>query len=120
MERAELRPLLPFHHTAGRHSHGELERHVQERRTRDHLRRAAAKPTTRAAYRGQVRRVAGGGRRVGPPDARLRAHQLKCLLTSAVISNIETCFLPPKTFFRLSSALIIRLFCWSCRPWALM
>ena len=35
--------------------------------------------------------------------------QLRCLLTSLVISNIETCFLPPKTTFSLSSALIIRL-----------
>lgn len=32
-----------------------------------------------------------------------------CLETSLVISNIETCFLPPKIFVSLSSALIMRL-----------
>ncbi len=34
----------------------------------------------------------------------------RCLLTSLVISNIETCFLPPKTPLSLSSALILRRF----------
>jgi len=36
----------------------------------------------------------------------LHADYLRCLLTSFVISNIETCPLPPNTGFRLSSALI--------------
>ena len=36
--------------------------------------------------------------------------QLKCLFTSLVISNMETCFLPPKTLFRRSSALMLRRF----------
>ena len=40
--------------------------------------------------------------------------------TSLVISNIETAFLPPKTTFNLSSALIwVRTFL-SCRPFFLM
>jgi len=34
----------------------------------------------------------------------------RCLLTNLVISNIETCFLPPKTPLSLSSALILRRF----------
>lgn len=34
-----------------------------------------------------------------------------CLLTSLVISNIETFFLPPKIACSFASALIIRLFC---------
>src|SRR3546814_8975574 len=42
-------------------------------------------------------------------------HQLMCLLTSLVISNMLTLDLPPKTFFSLSSALIWRRFFWSCR-----
>src|SRR5262249_45376679 len=37
-----------------------------------------------------------------------------CLLASLVISNIETCFLPLKTFPILASALIIRRFFLSC------
>src|SRR5690606_17299752 len=45
---------------------------------------------------------------------------LRCLLTSAVISNIETLLLPPKTFFSLSSALIIRRSRASCSPLRLM
>lgn len=35
---------------------------------------------------------------------------LRCLLTSRVISNMETCLLPPNTGRRLSSALIMRRF----------
>src|SRR5438132_6154609 len=38
----------------------------------------------------------------------------RCLLTSFVISNIDTCFLPPKTALSASSALIMRLFLRSC------
>jgi len=38
----------------------------------------------------------------------------RCLLTSLVISNIETCFLPPNTGLSFSSALIMRLFLLSC------
>src|SRR4029450_2629327 len=41
-------------------------------------------------------------------------------LTSLVISNIETCFLPPKTAISAPSALIIRRFFLSCRPFFLM
>src|SRR3546814_5729684 len=47
-------------------------------------------------------------------------HQLMCLLTSLVISNMLTLDLPPKTFFSLSSALIWRRFFWSCRLCFLM
>src|SRR3989338_5174311 len=43
-----------------------------------------------------------------------------CRLTSLVISNIVTCFLPPKTTFRLSSALIMVLFFLSWSPLRLM
>src|SRR5689334_23099248 len=41
-------------------------------------------------------------------------------LTSFVISNIETCFRPPKTAFSFSSALIMRLFFLSCSLWRLI
>ena len=41
-------------------------------------------------------------------------------MTSLVISNIETCALPPKTGLSLSSALIIRLFFLSCSELRLM
>ena len=51
------------------------------------------------------------GSRVLSFSKRKLNYALRCLLTRAVISNIETCFLPPKIFFRLSSALIMRLFC---------
>jgi len=37
----------------------------------------------------------------------------RCPLTSFVISNIETCFFPPKIGFSFASELIIRLFFWS-------
>jgi hypothetical protein len=50
-----------------------------------------------------------GGQPARPPD-RLPADYFRWLLTSFVISNIETWSLPPKTFFRFASALIIR-FC---------
>ena len=43
-----------------------------------------------------------------------------CLFTSAVISNIETWFLPPKIGRSFSSALMARRFCWSCSPLRLM
>ena len=43
----------------------------------------------------------------------------RCLLTSLVISNMETCFLP-NSFISLSSALIMRRFALSCRPFFLM
>src|SRR5450830_611472 len=39
---------------------------------------------------------------------------------SLVISNMDTCFLPPKTAFSLSSALMLRLFSASCRLCFLM
>ena len=35
---------------------------------------------------------------------------LRCLLTSLVISNMDTCFLPPKISLSFSSALMLRLF----------
>ncbi len=40
----------------------------------------------------------------------------RCLFTSRVISNMETCLLPPNTGRRLSSALIMRRFFESWRP----
>ena len=48
------------------------------------------------------------------------ARYLRCLLTSLVISNMLTCFLPPNTGLSLSSALMLRLFLASCRPFFLM
>src|SRR5690606_503434 len=59
------------------------------------------------------------------PDLR-RAEQaeacfyFRCLPTSLVMSNMLTCDLPPKTGFSLSSALIMRRFLLSCRPFFLM
>src|SRR6185437_12888378 len=50
-----------------------------------------------------------------PPDQSLR-----CLLTSFVMSNIDTCFFPLNTAFRLSSALIMRRSLGSCRLFFLM
>src|SRR4051795_3989201 len=50
--------------------------------------------------------------RGGAPSERRRQpcrYAFRCLLTRAVISNIETWFLPLKIFRSLSSALIIRL-----------
>ena len=44
----------------------------------------------------------------------------RCLLTSLVISNMLTVALPPKTGFSAASALIMRLFFASCRPFFLM
>jgi len=44
------------------------------------------------------------------PFRKTGADYLRCLLTSFVISNIETCFLPPNTSRSLSSALMLRLF----------
>src|SRR6476469_1915097 len=49
-----------------------------------------------------------------------RRTYLRCLFTSFVISNIETCPLPPKTGLSLSSALIMRRFFASCRLFFLM
>src|SRR5579859_670268 len=49
----------------------------------------------------------GGGHAVETKD------YLRCFETSAVISNMLTCFLPLKTAFSTSSALIMRLFFWS-------
>ena len=45
---------------------------------------------------------------------------LRCLETSLVISNIDTCFLPPKTSLSLSSALIMRRLVLSWRLFFLM
>src|SRR3954452_5515647 len=51
---------------------------------------------------------------------RERWRYLRCFVTSFVISNIETWPLPPKIGFRLSSALMLRRFLASCRPFRLM
>src|SRR5262249_33868937 len=48
------------------------------------------------------------------------ASYLRCFPTSLVMSNMLTADLPPKTAFRFASALIIRLFLLSCRPFFLM
>ena len=55
-------------------------------------------------------------------DAGFRAGQTleRWLFTSFVISNMVTFFLPPNTGRSLSSALICRLFCGSCRLFFLM
>src|SRR5262249_18879169 len=64
------------------------------------------------------------GRNTGLPEgcmpAKPAGDYLRCLATSLVISNIETCFLPPKTSLSLSSALIMRRFTLSCRLFFLM
>jgi hypothetical protein len=49
-----------------------------------------------------------------------RERYLMCLLTSFVISNIETCFLPPNTRPSLSSALMLRRCFASWRPFRLI
>jgi hypothetical protein len=54
------------------------------------------------------------------PAAADRNDYFRCALTSLVISNMETCFLPPKTAFSFSSALIIRLLMASCSLFFLM
>jgi len=69
------------------------------------------------AGRRPARKKAAGGRRAG---SRLQDHYFRCELTSLVISNMDTCFLPPKTAFNLSSALIIRLLMASCSLFFLM
>src|SRR4051794_20842443 len=49
-----------------------------------------------------------------------RSAYFRCLLTNLVISNMLTCALPPNTALSASSALIMRLFFLSCRPFFLM
>lgn len=44
----------------------------------------------------------------------------KCLETSLVISNIDTCVRPPKIAFNAESALIMVRFFASCRPFFLI
>src|SRR5262245_51469338 len=53
-------------------------------------------------------------------EADRRPNYFKCLPTSFVISNMLTVDLPPKTAFRLASALMLRLFFESCSPFFLM
>jgi MFS family permease len=55
-----------------------------------------------------------------PGRSRTVGDYLRCLLTSLVISNIDTWRLPPNTSLSLSSALIMRLFLLSCRLLRLM
>src|SRR5450759_1041637 len=65
---------------------------------------------------GDERREAPGG-----PGRRVTFRSyLRCLLTSLVISNMSTVALPPNTALSASSALIMRLFFLSCRPFFLM
>ncbi len=52
--------------------------------------------------------------------ANLRKNQLTLLETIFARSNIDTWFLPPNSARSLSSALIIRLFILSCKPFFLM
>src|SRR5439155_2021768 len=55
------------------------------------------------------------------PNARTRKTlYFTCLLTSLVISNMLTWLRPPNIGFNRSSALIMRLFFWSCSPFFLM
>ena len=58
------------------------------------------------------------GRKSSPVD--LIAHAFTCPETSLVISNMQTDFLPPKTAFSASSALIWVLTFLSCSPFFLM
>jgi len=50
----------------------------------------------------------------------VRSRYFRCLLTSLVISNMFTAPLPPNTVLSGGSALIMRLFLASCRPFFLM
>lgn len=59
-------------------------------------------------------------RTYGPTGDNEAGSYLTCLFTSFVISNMLTCDLPLNTAFRLASALIIRRFFLSCRPFLLM
>src|SRR5258705_2674825 len=59
------------------------------------------------------------GRGPAPPAGCCGCY-LRCLLTSLVISNIETWDLPPNTGLSLSSALMLRRFFLSCRLLRLM
>ncbi len=54
------------------------------------------------------------------PNALRSVQAFRCLFTSFVISNMFTWPLPPNTGFSVSSALIMRLFFLSCRPFFLM
>jgi hypothetical protein len=67
-------------------------------------------------------RPSGRASRIHPDETRPYevAVYFRCLLTSLVISNIDTCFLPPNTPTRLASALIMRLFLASCSLFFLM
>lgn len=56
----------------------------------------------------------------GDKPAPFAAAYFRWFETSLVISNIDTCFLPPKTAFSLSSALIRRLLIESCSLFFLM
>ena len=70
------------------------------------------------------RRKKGDGRSTVAwmPSASVRVggRYLRCLLTSFVIANMLTDALPPKIGLRAASALIMRLFFLSCRPFFLM
>ena len=65
------------------------------------------KPSTVSAARMQQGGAPDRERPLHPMFA-TRESYLMCLLTSFVISNIETCFLPPNTGPSLSSALMLR------------
>ena len=78
-----------------------------ERVTSNHAWSFPRRAVPTGAFRQSKKRAAAGrpfSHRAVPDD------QLRWSLISLVISNIDTCFLPPKISLSLSSALIMRLF----------
>src|SRR5215208_3471316 len=76
----------------------------------------AAVVPTRAA-KGDDGAQPAGRRHSGSSDGRF---YFRCFPTSFVMSNMFTDALPPKTVFKASSALIMRRFFLSCRPFFLI
>src|ERR1700737_102899 len=77
-------------------------------------------PRARVSEGGNAEGTGRPAARPFAPEGDARDRYLRCLLTSFVISNIETWLLPPNTGFRFSSALIWRRFLASWRPFRLM
>jgi len=84
-------------------------------KTNDFESSAAATPKSKPAWAGGT--MSG---RWASHRPRGSARYFRCALTSLVISNIETCFLPLNTALSLSSALMLRLFALSCSLFFLM
>src|SRR5689334_23512264 len=100
----------------------EIYRPCAKRGIRDARRQASGAPRSVRRRRPGARAISSGAmHKAGAwlchaPPSVSRTRYFKCLLTSLVISNIETLFLPPNTGRSLSSALIIRRSFWSWQP----